>query len=340
MNEMITTIIPTFRRPALLKKAILSVLSQSHPNFQVCVYDNASGDETEEVVKELMRQDARVKYHRHPENIGMMANYQFALARVDTPYFSLLSDDDILLPTFYDTALKGFDQFQDVAFSACAVKAIDENEQFVSEPMHNWDREGYFDKREGIVEMIKKPFLPVGILFNYQLVKDVEIDSSETIQIRWDTDYLLQIISRHPFVINKKICAIFLSHSQGFSTGRYREMFESSRKFDDHFNATVRICQRLMPTLDSFPEIKIDAKRAFDYELKQNFFWFINFNTDKKISLGICKLILIYRNHFGMDMLAFKLILRSFVFRYLPWIVPIVRWIRSRINASSKGAQP
>ena len=36
------------------------------------VYDNASGDETPEVVAQFAARDPRVKYHVHPRNIGMM----------------------------------------------------------------------------------------------------------------------------------------------------------------------------------------------------------------------------------------------------------------------------
>ncbi len=333
MNEMITTIIPTFRRPALLKKAILSVLSQSYPHFQVCVYDNASGDETEEIVKQLMKQDPRVKYYRHRENIGMMANYKFAVSRIDTPYFSLLSDDDFLLPTFFETALDGFKKFPNVAFSACAVKAVDEKEQFVSDPMSVWDREGYFDAREGIFEMIEKPLLPVGILFNYQLVKNVEIDSSETIQIRWDTDYLLQISSQFPFVTNKCISAIFLSHAQGFSTGCYREMPRSTHKFDRHIQATERMMERLLSALAPFPETKAAAKKAFFDELERNINWVVGSGIQRKLFSEAWRLIFMYRSRFGMSKVVLKLALKVFVFQYAPWAVP---YIQSLMHACSK----
>jgi len=53
MEPLITTIIPTYRRPKLLRRAIKSVLGQTFPHFQVCVYDNASGDETPDVVAEI-----------------------------------------------------------------------------------------------------------------------------------------------------------------------------------------------------------------------------------------------------------------------------------------------
>ena len=84
---IITTILPTFRRPRLLRRAIRSALNQTYPHLEVRVYDNASGDETPEVVAELARQDARVKYHCHPTNIGAARNFLYGMERVDTPFF-------------------------------------------------------------------------------------------------------------------------------------------------------------------------------------------------------------------------------------------------------------
>src|SRR5689334_15432360 len=99
-NELsqITTIIPTYRRPQLLRRAIQSVLNQTYPHFQLWVYDNASGDETADVVAEFMQKDPRVKYHCHPHNIGAVANFNYGMAQVTTAYFSFLSDDDVVLP--------------------------------------------------------------------------------------------------------------------------------------------------------------------------------------------------------------------------------------------------
>ena len=76
---MITTIIPTFRRPELLRRAVTSALAQEGVSLQVCVYDNASSDSTGIVVAELAKKDPRVKYFCHQKNIGGMANFQFGL---------------------------------------------------------------------------------------------------------------------------------------------------------------------------------------------------------------------------------------------------------------------
>ena len=53
--------------------------------------------------------DPRISYSCHPSNVGGGANFLFGMRSVDTPYFSFLSDDDVLLPHFFETALVGFE---------------------------------------------------------------------------------------------------------------------------------------------------------------------------------------------------------------------------------------
>ena len=92
MDDKVTTLLPTYRRPKMLNRAILSILNQTHQNVQVCVFDDSSGDETEHVVCSLMKKDGRVKYYHHPNNIGALANFKFAFNHVDPPFFSILSN--------------------------------------------------------------------------------------------------------------------------------------------------------------------------------------------------------------------------------------------------------
>lgn len=214
-SPQITTIITTYKRPKLLKRAIESVLQQTYSSFQVCVYDNASGDETREVVLEFQKRDPRVKYHCHAENLGMMGNYQYAFSQVKTPLFSFLSDDDIVMPTFYETALKGFEAHPEVMFSACSTVIVNEKKEVISESVSHWIRDGYFAAPDGAMEMIGKWIPPSAILFNSQVVQKIEMDVSN--QMLWDCDFLLKIVARYPVFISKVPCAVFFSHAESFS---------------------------------------------------------------------------------------------------------------------------
>ena len=92
----------------------------------MCVYDNNSQDATAETVEKLQQQDPRIKYMCHPKNIGAVANFQFGLDQVTTPFFSILSDDDLLLPNFFETVLEGFAKYPDAMFSCGEIIIIDQ----------------------------------------------------------------------------------------------------------------------------------------------------------------------------------------------------------------------
>jgi glycosyltransferase involved in cell wall biosynthesis len=98
--DVITVVIPTYNRSALLQRAIASVLQESRVPVRVHVLDNASTDDTAEVLARLATQDARLSYVRNPVNIGGISNYQSALKSINTTYFVPLADDDLLLEGF------------------------------------------------------------------------------------------------------------------------------------------------------------------------------------------------------------------------------------------------
>ena len=163
---MITTVIPTFKRPALLKRAIESVLAQSYKNLIVCVYDNASGDETEEIVQACAKRDKRVFYFKNRENIGALANMLQGLNAVTTPYYSLLSDDDFLLPGFYENAVKAFESTPDIGFvcsKTIIIDLIDKKLQFRNQ---NWVPGYYEPSNEIISKMFSAHFVTTGVLMS------------------------------------------------------------------------------------------------------------------------------------------------------------------------------
>ena len=86
--------IPTYNRAALLQRAIRSLLGQSHADFELIVGDNCSADETPEIVAQF--RDARLKYVRHAQNIGAMANFPFLAGQATGEFLIIHQDDDLL----------------------------------------------------------------------------------------------------------------------------------------------------------------------------------------------------------------------------------------------------
>jgi glycosyltransferase involved in cell wall biosynthesis len=92
----VTIAIPTFNRASWLKGCILSALAQSYEHFEVVVSDNASTDETGDVLKAL--NDPRLRVVRQERNIGLVPNWNACLEEAKGEYIVIVSDDDRIEP--------------------------------------------------------------------------------------------------------------------------------------------------------------------------------------------------------------------------------------------------
>lgn len=90
----------TYNRSLYLKQSIESVLASSFKDFTLTVVDNSSTDDTEQVVKSY--DDPRLKYVRHPENIGGINNINSAIKMSTGDYIVLFHDDDKMTPTMIE----------------------------------------------------------------------------------------------------------------------------------------------------------------------------------------------------------------------------------------------
>lgn len=131
---LVTIAIPTYNRAELLVNSIQSVLKQDFTDLRILFLDNASTDNTREVVQAI--DDPRIEYVRSETNIGLFRNWNRALQLNSSPYLCLLQDDDELLPEFVSQSIAALDQNSSAAFSFTNTRFIDiEGEQLHRQEM-------------------------------------------------------------------------------------------------------------------------------------------------------------------------------------------------------------
>lgn len=101
---LVSVVMPTFNRAMLFERALRSVLGQTYGNLEIIVVDDASSDNTADVVKAA--QDDRIRYFRHDTNRGGSAARNTGIRAARGEYIAFLDDDDEWEPLKTEEQLK------------------------------------------------------------------------------------------------------------------------------------------------------------------------------------------------------------------------------------------
>ncbi|MBF0424567.1 MAG: glycosyltransferase family 2 protein [Magnetococcales bacterium] len=213
----VTVVVPTYRRPDLLCRALQSVLDQTYPHFVVCVHDNASQDTTAEVVQGFAQRDPRFRYHPNSVNIGGIRNTAAGIAQVQTPYFCYLADDDLLLPNFLETAVTALEKHPEAGFFGGMCLCIDgAGVPFLFSGTQETD--GCYPPPKGLLRLWEKGWpQQAGVLYR-TTARDVVGDIAPI--AGFDLEYMARIASRFGVVFSATPVAFFYINQQSASTSR------------------------------------------------------------------------------------------------------------------------
>ena len=105
MTIQVTVGVPAYNGAATLRRAVESILGQTHADCLIHISDDGSTDDTDAVGHALATAHTTVSYTRQPANLGPSPNFRFLLRQATTPYFMWLAQDDTLEPTYVERML-------------------------------------------------------------------------------------------------------------------------------------------------------------------------------------------------------------------------------------------
>ncbi len=95
-GPLVSVILPTYNRAALLPRAVESVLSQDYSNLELIIIDDGSTDNTPEIVSSIA--DPRVRCIRLEQNRGIGAARNEGVHHALGEFTAFIDSDDIWLP--------------------------------------------------------------------------------------------------------------------------------------------------------------------------------------------------------------------------------------------------
>jgi glycosyltransferase involved in cell wall biosynthesis len=126
MTARVSICLPAYNHGRFLGAAIQSALAQTYSDIEVIVSDNRSTDDTAQVVAALAKEDARIRYERAPQHVGMAENFNRCLALARGEYIKFLCADDLLEPQCVARLLEAMEGSKAV-LAGCGRYLVDES---------------------------------------------------------------------------------------------------------------------------------------------------------------------------------------------------------------------
>lgn len=106
--------LPVYNGAEWIEEAIKSILGQSMSDLELIIADNASTDRTEAICRDAAARDARVRYHRNSNNIGLYRNFDLVFELAAGTYFKWAACSDVCLDGFFEKCVAVLDARPDV----------------------------------------------------------------------------------------------------------------------------------------------------------------------------------------------------------------------------------
>lgn len=214
MNLYFSIICPVYNRELLVSKAIESVKSQTFQDWELIIVDDGSTDKTNEVVKNFILKDTRIKYY-FQENKGQSSARNLGIKKATGKFICFLDSDDLYFVNHLFV-------IYNLINSNGKKSAIYCTRYYINNYKHEESIATYDGNSQHPVEYV---------LFNTVSSNSLSIPKSILINNnfdeRWryfeDTHLLIRLLLKYPLIQSEEYTCVLNNHSQRGTYTIYNE---------------------------------------------------------------------------------------------------------------------
>jgi glycosyltransferase involved in cell wall biosynthesis len=114
-----------------VSEAVSSVLEQTFDDFEFIILDDASEDETWDLLQVWSKRDGRIRLFRNEQNVGLTRSLNRSLSEARGEYIARQDGDDVSLPTRFEKQVAYLDRNVQVELVSSDVVLVDQSGLFL-----------------------------------------------------------------------------------------------------------------------------------------------------------------------------------------------------------------
>lgn len=125
---MISVIMSTFNGSKTITDAINSILGQKYTNFEFIICDDASTDETQQILAKFAKMDPRIRVICNSQNQGLPRSLNRCIELANGEYVARMDDDDISLANRFSKQVLFLQTHQNISFVGSSILIFDQDQ--------------------------------------------------------------------------------------------------------------------------------------------------------------------------------------------------------------------
>ena len=196
-EPLFSVVIPTHNRAGLILKTLNSVLSQTYRDYEVVVVDDASSDDTEQVLAPLIENQS-IRYFKHEQNCERAQSRNTGMRHARGTFVAFLDSDDVMYPNNLQDAASFISANPTTKLFQNLYELVDDNGRVLCK----YDFPSLADPLYAITG---GNFLAsIGVFIHRDIFQNYSFDTSPLLTGSEDWDYWLRVVPDYtPGRINK-----------------------------------------------------------------------------------------------------------------------------------------
>ena len=124
-RPLVSVVIPTYNYAHFIAETIESVLAQTYPNMEVIVVDDASTDDTVDVIERFG--GSGIQYVRHSTNKGLAGARNTGIEHASGAFITFIDSDDMMLPQNVEAKAQMLVEHPEIEIAHGNVEIMDED---------------------------------------------------------------------------------------------------------------------------------------------------------------------------------------------------------------------
>ena len=137
-SPKVSIIIPCYNKAPYVAEAIESAIKQTYENIEIICVDDASTDNSADIIKGYAEKHDNIKFIDFKENKGVIAARNTAIEKAIGDYILPLDADDIIADTYVEKAAKILSSRPDIGIVYCKVELFGEKNKLLEFPEYQF----------------------------------------------------------------------------------------------------------------------------------------------------------------------------------------------------------